>query len=424
MSNIKMKKSTGFFPWFIWAIAASFFFIQYIARVSPSVMVPDLMRHFSIAAYSVGALSAFFYYAYVPMQLPVGMLVDRYGAKKLLIVAALLAFLGCIFFANTNSLYAAYAARFLMGFGASFSFIGAVKLASMWFPSNRLGMLVGSTQALGMLGAVVGEAPIAFLLPHIGWRYTMMVIGVLFLILAILIIFFIKNSPSKRLENTETKRASLWYSLTTVLKNKQSWLNAIYAGTVYAPIAAFGELWGVSTLTQLYHLSTEKAAMCVSLIFIGWAIGSPIIGIVSDRMGKRRPLMFISSIFSFIFLGAIFYVPNQPLFLLFVELFLFGLCNSGLSISYTIAGEQNPHSIAVTSVSFANMASVALGAAFQPLIGWFLDLRWTGEIYHNARVFSSADYRWAMSILVVSLVISFFVAFFIKETHCKNVHEI
>lgn len=423
MATNKTIRRSGFMPWFIWAIAASFFFIQYIARVAPGVMVPNLMSHFSIAAYSVGTLSAFFYYAYVPMQLPVGMLVDRYGVKKLLIIAALLAFLGCLLFANTNSLYIAYTARFLLGFGAAFSFIGAVKLAAMWFPSNQLGMLVGSTQALGMLGAVVGEAPVAFLIPHIGWRYSMIAIGSLFLILAILIIFFVKNAPVKKIEISEEKHATLWQSLSTVLKNKQSWLNAIYAGTIYAPVAAFGELWGVSTLEQLYHLSVEKAAGCVGLIFIGWAIGSPIMGFVSDHIGKRRPLMFISAVFSFIFLGAVFYIPNQPLFLLFAELFLFGIFNAGLSISYTVAGEQNPHNIAGTSVSFANMASVLLGTIFQPLIGWFLDFRWTGKLYHNVRIFSSSDYRWAMSILVISLALSFFITFFIKETNCKNVNE-
>lgn len=423
MSDTKMKKGLGFSPWFIWGIAASFYLIQYIARVAPSVMVPDLMNHFSIAAYSVGTLSAFFYYAYVPMQLPVGMLVDRYGVKKLLIVAVLLAFLGCLLFAKTNSLYVAYGARFLLGFGASFAFIGAVKLASMWFPSNRLGMLVGSTQALGMLGAVVGEAPVAFLIPHIGWRYSVIVVGSLFLVLAILIIFFVKNAPNQKTEIAEEKQATLWQSLSTVLKNKQSWLNAIYAGTIYAPVAAFGELWGVSTLEQLYHLSVEKAAGCIGLIFIGWAIGSPVVGTISDRIGKRRPLLFIAAIFSLIFLSAIFYIPNQSIYFLYAELFLFGLFNSGLSISYTVAGEQNPHSIAGTSVSFANMASVLVGTICQPLIGWFLDLRWTGKLYNNVRVFSSADYRWAMTILVLSLVISLFVAFFIKETHCKNVHE-
>ncbi len=425
MANEKKMKKLRLMPWFIWIIAASFFLIQYISRVAPSVMIPELMHHFSITALTVGSISAFFYYSYVGMQLPVGMLVDRFGVKRLLILALICATLGCILFAETNSLKIAYLARFLLGFGGAFAFVGAIKLAANWFPSNRLGMLVGSTQALGMLGAVVGEAPIAFLIPHIGWQNSILAIGGLFVIIGILIIFFVKNAPAHSNDNnTQETKSSIWESLSTVVKNKQSWINALYVGMIYAPIAAFSELWGVSCLEQLYHLKIDVAAMASSIVFVGWTIGAPVMGIISDRIGKRRPLMFFSAILGVILLSAILYMPSQPLYLLFIELFLFGATNAGVAISYTLSSEINPKKFAGTSIAFANMASVLIGTICQPLIGWFLDLQWDGEMLHGIRAYSSSNYQWAMLILVACLVVGLFASFFIKETYCKNVDEL
>jgi len=150
----KNKKISN--AWLIWGLAAGFFFIEYIARVAPSVMVPDLMSAFSVDATHLGTLSAFMLFAYVAMQIPVGTLVDRFGPHKLLTAMALLCGLACILFSNTHQIIFAELARLLTGISAAFAFVGALKLASTWFPSSRFGLLAGATQALGMLGAFVG----------------------------------------------------------------------------------------------------------------------------------------------------------------------------------------------------------------------------------------------------------------------------
>ncbi|MCK4609099.1 MAG: MFS transporter, partial [Gammaproteobacteria bacterium] len=182
---------------FIWLLAAGFFFAEYFARVAPSVMVADLMRDLHVSALSLGSLSAFFYYAYVAMQIPVGTLVDRFGPHRLLTVTAALCGISCILFAHVDSLAAAKAYRFLMGFSAAFAFVGALKLASVWFPASRFGFISGATQALGMLGAAVGEGPVSVLVTHIGWRQSMILIGIILLILALLISIIVRDHPDK-----------------------------------------------------------------------------------------------------------------------------------------------------------------------------------------------------------------------------------
>ena len=198
-------------------------------------------------------------------------------------------------------------------------------------------------------------------------------------------------------------------------------MNAIYVGCAYAPVAVFGELWGVSFLTRVYSLSTEVAASVVSTMFIGWAIGSPLIGAISDRIGKRIPMMIISGFASLILLSIILYVPNLPLAFLYVLMFLFGALNTGVSVSYAVSGEINVRKIAGTSVSFANMASVLVGMMFQPIVGWLLDVNWDGKMVNGVHYYSAVDYRWAMLSLIGCLIVCCVSVFFIRETNCKSV---
>ncbi|MDF1653548.1 MAG: MFS transporter [Coxiellaceae bacterium] len=405
--------------WAIWALASAFFFAEYFARVSPSVMIRPLMIALNVNAYQLGSLSAFFYYAYVAMQLPVGALMDRFGPRWLLTAMALLCGISCLVFANVHILAVAKLTRFLMGFSAAFAFVGALKLASVWFPVQRFGFFAGATQAMGMWGAAVGEGPVSVLVNHMGWRHTMELIGFILVALAIAIVIVVRDRPknvSKQAQQVSGRSFGLLSGLWRVLCNSQTWINGVFAGFIYAPTVAFAELWGPSYLHRVYGMSLEQAASAVSLIFIGWAIGSPIMGWVSDHIRGRKPVMIFAAFMSMLMLSATLYIPHLPELMVFVLLFLYGLFNSGLSVSYAVACEINPHAIAGTSMSFANMASVIIGALFQPVIGWLLDLHWSGNIQQGVRLYSAADFRYAMIALPVCFIISLLMMFWLRES--------
>lgn len=409
-------------PWLIWALGATFFLAEYFARVSPSVMLPDLMRSFNADALALGTLSACFYLAYIPMQLPVGMLVDRFGPHRLLTAMALLCGVACLLFGATKILFLGQSSRFLMGFSASFAFVGTLKLASRWFPARRFGLLAGLTQALGMLGAVIGEAPTAIAVQHIGWRNTMFIMGVAIIILGIFIGLIVRDKPKELIptRSTEPERSGLLQGLMLVVKNPRSWINAGYIGLLYAPTAAFAELWGVNFLSQNYHLSSTIAGAAIGTIFIGWTVGGPITGWLSDKIGRRKPMLFFSALSGFILLSCIIFIPHLPIHLLFSLLFLYGMTNTGVVISYAVASEINLPKINGTSIAFANMASVLIGACLQPIIGYLLDLQWNGTILHGVHQFSLGDYHHALIALPICSALSFFFAFFVKETYCQN----
>lgn len=417
-----MFKNNRNYAWLIWILAAGFFFAEYVVRVAPSIMAPNLMRAFQVNAAQLGLLSAFFYYAYVAMQIPAGTLIDKFGPRKLLTVLAVLCGVSVLIFASSHSLQLAELNRFIMGFCAAFAFIGALKLASVWFPPSRFGLLAGTTQAIGMLGAAVGEGAVSVLVEHTGWRESMYLMGFILIALGILIGFIVRDKPkfiSASSKKVQHKKYSLLEGLFIVLKNPQTWINGVFVGFLYAPTAAFAELWGVSYLHRVYNFRPEVAAGAVSMIFIGWLISSPIAGWISDRIGRRKPIMLVSVIASLICMASILYLPSLSKTALFCLLFLYGLSNVGVATSYAIACECNPRPIAGTSMSFANMASVIIGALFQPIIGWILDLQWSHKFVEGARYYSAHDFRMAMLLLPLCFVISLIAWYFLQETFQK-----
>jgi len=425
MANATQQNNPRFYPWLIWALGAAFFFSEYFARVAPSVMVPQLMQSFHVKALALGSLSAFFYWTYVLMQIPVGGLVDRYGTHKLLTVSAGLCALSCFMFAFSHTLFIAELGRLFLGFGASFAFVGALKLATVWFPASRFGLLAGLTQALGMLGAAVGEGPISVSVAVIGWRPTMLFMGIALAILAVLIGVVVKDPPTTHpTHSNNVKTAEIIRGLKIIFRNSQTWWNGLYVGLLYAPTAAFAELWGVSYLVRTYNLHEETAATAVSLIFIGWGLGGPLIGWMSDRMRKRRPLMLWSAIASLATMGIVLYAAHLPTSVLFVLLFLYGVANTGVATGYAVSAEINPRPVTGISIAFSNMASVIVGAAFQPIIGAILDAYWDGKMVNGIPFYSAHAFRVAMLTLPICLFFAIITTFKVRETHCRVYEEL
>lgn len=413
-----------YYPWLVWGLAASAFFIEYFARVAPAVIVDSLMHDFNVQALALGSLSAFFYYTYVGMQIPVGILVDRFSLRWLLTSMILLCGVSCLIFATTTHLEIAEFARLMMGFGAAFAFVSALKVAAVWFPAQKFGLLAGLTQALGMLGAAVGQMPMAYLVENLGWRSALCFIASFMILLSVMVALLVRDPrlPTTQAKTKKTLAYTPWSGLLRVLRNPQTWWNALFAGLLYAPTAALAELWGVKFFRQTYHLSNEVAAMGISLIFIGWTIGGPLIGWISDKIQRRKMILIISASLSLLFASLVILVPDLPLGLLFSLLFLYGFANTGVATAYAVASEINSQAVAGTSVAFANMVSVIVGAGFQPLIGWMLQKNWDGTMLQGVPLYSNSDFRTGLLILLASLLLALFVACGIKETYCRRIN--
>lgn len=411
----KVKKN---YPVIIWSLSVIFLFYKYLLEVSPSVMADTLMKELHINGAQLGNIAACYYYAYLIMQIPTGLMIDKFGPRRIASVAIAFCGVGTYILATAHTGFMAGTARFITGLGAVSAVIACLKLTTLWFEPRRFAMLAGLMMSFGMLGAVAGQAPLSFALTHYGWQYTLYGLSATGAVLA-LIYFTIVRDHGKYEVNTSNEPVKVLSGLKRILTNKQSWIISVYSGLAFAPVSAFAGLWGVPFLMDSEHISRTQAASEVSLIFIGFAIGAPISGWLSDRVGKRLPLMILGTFISLIMICMIIYIPNLSSITMIVLMFTFGFFISFFLICFSIIREVNGLLLAATAIGFMNSFDALIGGVSDPLLGYLLDLGWGNKTKHGVMTYSLQDYHFAMSLLPLFLLASLILLFFTKETHCK-----
>ena len=418
------KKFITIHAWIIWLLSAFFMFYKYALEVSPSVMNSTLMKAFNINATELGNLTACYFYAYLLLQIPAGILLDRYGPRIVTTISITLCSLGTLVFALADTLLMAGIGRFLTGVGAAFAVVNCFKLISNWFPSRQIAFMTGLMMTVAMLGAVGGQAPLAAFIDKFDWRYAMEIISYIGLTLGVIFWFVVRDSsPLKTLEkHIVPTKGSLFDNLKIVLKNKQSWWLSVYSGFAFSPVMIFGGLWGVAFISEAFNFTSNVAAQSVSLIFIGFAVGAPFFGIFSDWLKKRKLVMFYGTIVSLLSITCVIYLPSLSVSTVMLLLFIFGFSISSFLLCFTMLQELHPPIFAATAVGFMNAFDAFFGAFSDPLTGKFLDMGWDGKIVEGARVFSVANYKLAFITLPLYLLIAIISLYFVKETRCKHVN--
>ncbi len=416
-----MSAVSSFRAGLVWSLGAALFFYAFFQRVAPGVMVNELMRDFGVTATLLGNLSAFYFYAYAGIQLPVGVLADRFGPRRLLTAAAAVAGAGSLLFALSEQLTVAYLGRLMVGFGVGFGFVCSLKLAANWFPPQRFALLSGLTMMAGMAGGVGGQAPLAMGVETIGWRGTMIGAAVFALVLAALAWTIVRDRPEgdeSRPENGESLRVAV-AGLGLVMKQPQSWLLGLIGFTMVSSLLAFGSLWGVPYMMKVYGLSRAAAAGSMSLMLIGWAIGAPAIGWLSDHLMKRKAPLLISTLVALASIAGLIYVPGLPLAAVEVLLLVNGIASGGMVLCFATAREVNRSEAAGATAGLINMWVILSGALFQPVIGWLLDANWDGVLEAGVRVYAEDAYERALLTLVVCTAAAVVMATMVRETHCR-----
>jgi MFS family permease len=400
-------------------LGASLFFYGFLQRTAPSIMVPDLMRDFNVNAMALGGLSAFYFYAYMAVQIPTGLMADRLGPRRLLSGAALISAVGVLIFANAETLGIASAGRLLVGAGAGFSFICTLRIATDWFPPQRLALLSGMTMMMGMAGGVFGQAPLSLLVAEIGWRLAMSGISVTALVIAVGVWLLASDQRPKHTE-TSHKMPSLLGGLKVALAHPQTWAVAGFGFCIVVTMFGFGALWGVPYLQQVHNMSRPEAAFSASLILLGWGVFAPVVGWLSDRSRRRKPPMIAGAILSLLTIAPVLYMPGLSAFSVKVLLFVNGISIAGMVVCFATAREHNDTAHGGIAMALVNMAVIAAGAIMQPVIGWLLDLGWRGEIEGGIRIYTTEAYQQAFIVLPISCVCALILALLVRETGARS----
>jgi MFS family permease len=414
-------------PWVVWGLGCIFYFYECLLQVSPSVMSSELMRDFGVTSHTLGILSGVYFYSYAAMQLPGGVLMDYFGPRRLLTIATSICAVSTIAFGLTDNFLMACLARLMIGFGSAFAAVGAMKLAANWFPAERFALLTGVMVTIGMLGAIGGETPLALLIDSYGWRHSMIVMGSIGIILAMLIFAIAKDVPNNGKQNAmhpaHHDEEPLFRSLLTLLKNKQLWLVAAYGGLMYMATPVFCGLWGVPFLMFKMHIAKATAANYISLVFVGWAIASPLWGIYSSRIGRRKPPLYFGSVGALTCSMLFIYAPIESGWIMEMLLFLFGIFSAAFLPAFAVAKELCSKRYVATGLSFMNMMNMIGIAIAQPVIGLILDKLWQGEIVDKVRVYPLEAYHIGLALLPAGMFISLLLLPQIRETFCKNIQD-
>ncbi len=400
-------------PWLMWGLGSLYFYFDYINQVIPAALEQQLSNAFHANAATMGLIASCYFYSYAILQIPIGLIVDRFGTQRPLALAALFAASSCVLFSYASSPIQAAITRMMIGAGAAFSFVSCLKLVANWFPANRFATMVGLTNVIGMIGAVSGEGPISGLAEKIGWQKTLWVIAGLGLSLSLLIYLLMRDKPEKtvRLLNNFEKPHVI-SDLKYLLSQRDAWLTGIYAATINTSFIAFGALWGTLFIQSKFNCSQTEAATIVSMLFIGAIPGSFFFGWFADRIQRFKLPMTVGAgggLMSMLFL---LYIPELPLWTAYLLIFLLGFfcCSNVLAYANnTIIGPQQAEG---TSLGFTNTWLIGGSALFQPLIGKLLQDGQTSEFN-----FSSADFTHALSTISISLTVALLMSLLIKERY-------
>lgn len=413
--------ATKIYPWVVIGLCASLLFYKYILSVSPSIMAHELMKQFQVNAASLGSLAATFFYTYTITQLFVGVLIDRFGVRFLTGGSILLGALGVYLFSQADTLLMATIARGMMGVGISFATVAYFKMAAVWFKPQQLAFVGGLLATAVMLGAVFGQTPLAWMLDQTDWRFVLVFCSILGLIIAMGFIIFVRDAPvgcvtrAVRVTPPGNKSNLSLSEIIKTLKNRNNWLITLYSGLVFSPLSVFGGLWGNPFLQQAYQLSRTQSAALISLMFIGLGLGSPLFGLISDRLGKRLPPMKWGAFLSLVFICIVIYAPGLPLWLLAGVLFSFGCVVGAFMLGFTLGTQINSLSLAATVVALINTGDSVFESFTEPLLGKLLDLTWSGEVVDGVHYFTVQHYQWAFVPLPIYFALGLLLLFFIKE---------
>lgn len=403
---------------FMCLLASLLYCYDYLIRVAPTVITADLMQYFSISNAGFGSFIAYYYYAYVPMQIPAGLLLDKYGPKLVLSISAFICCVGTVLF-TLESLLLAKIGRFIVGFGSAFAYIGVLKIATIWLPKRYFAIVSGVASALGMLGAFAGIVVVEKLVSIFGWRQSFYISGGAGLLLSIMLYSFIQRRPASMLATANRKGRFKRGIIETIgafkdaVKIKEVWLAGIIGCFAFLPLSVFAELWSVPFF-ESYGLSSSQAALGTSLVFIGFGCGGPFWGWLSEHMQNRKNILALGIGLSAIISFFLIWFTTKNVFVLYTLLFSLGFLCSVEILVFVVGNDVCDEKLSGTTAAFINMAVMTSGIILQPSVGFILDY------LSIDAVAGYLDFQQALMVLPIGLAIGLFVVFSLKDTFNGN----
>ena len=391
-----------------WLITAVYYFYQYILRSAPAVMMPQLSDAFGVSAMAVASMVGLFYYGYSPFSLIAGAAMDRLGPRKVVPLGAATVGIGALLFATGDS-QAASIGRFLQGAGGVFALVGAAYIATTNFPASRAATLIGATQMFGMAGGSAGQFVVGPMIASgVGWSTFWAGMGLAGIAISAVLFFLLP--PSKPSSQGEDWLTSAGMAMLLVFRNPQSILCGMIAGLLFIPTTIFDMVWGVRYLQDARGLEYAEAVIRSSTVPLGWIIGCPVLGLLSDRIGRRKPVIAVSAVVLLVSLAWILYGPTD-VFPPYVLGIVAGFVSGAAMLPYTVIKEANPPQFSGTATGVVNFLNFTFSALLGPVFSASLT-RASG----GAPAMDLGHYQSAFHPLLYGVGLAFALTLLLKET--------
>lgn len=416
--------------WTIYGVLIAAYMLAFFHRFAPAMVAAELSQAFGITAAALGSLAAMYFYIYTAMQIPAGVLADTLGARFAVTIGNVVAGAGAIVFGLAETFAAASVGRFLVGLGVSVVFVGLMKSNTVWFSERRYGTISGLTLLLGNLGAIAATGPMALLLMRMEWRTLFVGLGVFAVALGAVSWLLVRNRPEELgfpsvremegLASHAVRERHWFHDLRTVLANRRLWPGFFYDFGMTGSLFAMLGLWAVPLLRDVHGLSRGEASIYTTLATAAFAVGCLLAGSLSDRMGRRIPILRSGALLYLAVSLALLFLSWGPGFLAYVLFGILGLSAGSFVVAYAHAKEVTSPALSGMAIALVNTGLFLGTAVFQPLFGWAMDLGWDGTLVNGVPVYAAADYGRGLWLLAGFAALALFASLFLVETRCRN----
>lgn len=386
-------------PFFMWFFPLSFFAYQFILRLWPGLMMHQIMDQFAIDASHFGILAAFYYYGYSGMQIPVAILLDRFGARYIVFMSAMFCGIATLMFTYTDNFYLAALSRFLIGACSATGFLGVSKVVSEWFPKDQYTRMIGFSFTLGLIGAIYGGKPIGLLIENHEWQSVALTLGVVSIIIGFTACLALRSPQNTKVmaSNEECKMGNL----KSILTSRLIWYLALSNFLMVGSLEGFADVWGVAYLTTAYNLNKGDAAGIISFIFFGMLFGGPLLALVSRKLGNYTVIAMCGLGMALAFTLLLMSKTYNTLALSCLFFFVGITCCYQVMV-FAVSSELVATKNLGIAVAFLNSINMLGGSFFHTSIGKILDLSWSGALDKNGvKLYDLYAYQYALSAIPI-----------------------
>lgn len=406
-----MDKQNNLFRWIVFASALFTYVVMSSQRTAPGLITEQIMKDFNVSASTIGLLASVQFFVYTSLQIPMGILADRFGPNFFLVFGSILTGIGTIIYSFGEHSYIMFFARILTGIGDATIWVNLVLILSQWFTKEEFTRLIGVTAMTGSVGFLVATVPFSLLIDLLGWRTAFFSTGMLLCLCGVLLYFVLVKKPKGSLFLiNNTKRDSTWSLLGRIFSNRQAWaLFLCHFGIVGTYIGFIGS-WAVPFGMNLYGMTRLETSQLILIGLVGALIGAPLSGLISSRLKMiKQPYIVVHLILLLSWFTFIIFRARPPFYVLIILFFVIGLAYGANALTFAAVRQSFPINEAGVASGFANTGGFLSAAILPSIFGIVLDQ------FQASSSSTETGYFYSFMIPVIFSVVGFIGVMLIKE---------